>query len=114
MFLVFKGHACANCKKMENSVWTDPEVLQMLAEEYVVVGLYTDDRTTLPESDWKSDAGGKPLKTMGKVNLELQIRKYNTNSIPFHVIIEPDGTEHHLAVTFDTAEFRDFIRKGIE
>ena len=114
MFLVFKGHACANCKKMENSVWTDPEVLQMLAEEYVVVGLYTDDRTTLPESDWKSDAGGKPLKTMGKVNLDLQIRKYNTNSIPFHVIIEPDGTEHHLAVTFDTAEFRDFIRKGIE
>ena len=51
---------------------------------------------------------------MGKVNLDLQIRKYNTNSIPLHVVIEPDGTEHQLAVTFDADEFRDFIRKGVE
>lgn len=114
VFLVFKGHACANCKKMENSVWTDPEVLRMLSEKYVVVGLYTDDRSTLPEADWKIGADGKPLKTIGKVNLDLQISKYNSNSIPFHVIIEPDGTEHQLAVTFDTAEFRDFIMKGME
>lgn len=114
VFLVFKGHACANCKKMENSVWTDPEVLRMLSEKYVVVGLYTDDRTTLPESEWEKDAEGHLLKTMGKVNLDLQISQYNTNSIPFHVIIEPDGTQHQLAVTFDTDEFRDFIRKGIE
>ncbi len=114
LFLVFKGHACANCKKMENSVWTDSEVLRMLSEKYVVVALYTDDRTTLPEAEWKSDAEGKTLRTMGKVNLDLQIRKYNTNSIPFHVVIEPDGTEHQLAVTFDADEFRDFIRKGVE
>lgn len=114
VFLVFKGHACANCKKMENSVWTDPEVLRMLSEKYVVVGLYTDDRSALPEADWKNGADGKLLKTIGKVNLDLQISKYNSNSIPFHVIIEPDGTEHQLAVTFDTAEFRDFIMKGVE
>ena len=114
VFLVFKGHACANCKKMENSVWTDPEVLRMLSEKYVVVGLYTDDRSALPEADWKTGADGKLLKTIGKVNLDLQISRYNTNSIPFHVIIEPDGTEHQLAVTFDTAEFRDFIMKGVE
>jgi thiol:disulfide interchange protein DsbD len=114
VFLVFKGHACANCKKMENSVWTDPEVLRMLSEKYVVVGLYTDDRSALPEADWKTGADGKLLKTIGKVNLDLQISKYNSNSIPFHVIIEPDGTEHQLAVTFDTAEFRDFIMKGVE
>jgi len=80
----------------------------------VVVGLYTDDRTALPEAEWKSDAEGKLLKTLGKVNLNFQISKYNTNSIPFHVIIEPDGTEHQMAVTFDTAEFRDFILKGVD
>ena len=99
---------------MENSVWTDPETLQLLAEKYVVIGLYTDDRSELPENEWITDSDGKLLKTMGKINLHLQIEKYKTNSIPFHVIIRPDGTEQRLAVTFDTSEFREFIRKGAE
>ena len=114
VFLVFKGHACANCKKMENSVWTDPEVLRMLSSDYVVVALYTDDRTTLPEQDWVTSAvDGKTLKTMGKVNLDFQIDKYNTNTIPYHVVITPEGTEHELAVTFSADEFRDFLKKGL-
>lgn len=111
--VVFKGHACANCKKMENSVWTDPEVLKMISEKYVLIGLYTDDRTTLPESEWVNIPGGSVLKTMGKINLQLQIDKYNTNSIPYHVIVQPDGTESALAVTFDSEEFRNFIKKGL-
>jgi len=112
--VVFKGHACANCKKMENSVWTDPETLQLLAQKYVVIGLYTDDRSELPQNEWITTSDGKPLKTLGKVNLRLEIEKYNTNSIPFHVIIKPDGTVQQLAVTFDTNEFRAFIKKGLE
>jgi len=113
-FVVFKGHACANCKKMENSVWDNPEVLKMLSEKYVVIGLYTDDRTTLPEDEWTTSAvDGKLLKTMGKKNLDIQISKYATNSIPFHVIIEPDGSEHRLGVTFDNEEFRAFLEKGL-
>lgn len=111
-FIVFKGHACANCKKMENTVWDNPEVLSKLAEDYVVIGLYTDDRTTLPEEEWVT-ADGKTLKTMGKKNLNLQISKYQTNSIPYHVIIEPDGTEHRLGVTFQDDEFMTFIDKGL-
>lgn len=114
VFLVFKGHACANCKKMENSVWTDPEVLRMLSSDYVVIALYTDDRTTLPEQEWVTSAvDGKTLKTMGKINLDFQIDKYNTNTIPYHVVITPDGTEHELAVTFNADEFRDFLKKGL-
>ena len=113
LLIVFKGHACANCKKMENTVWTDTEVQKMLAEKYVLVGLYTDDRTTLEESEWVTSSDGKVLKTMGKINLDLQISKYKTNSIPFHVIIQPDGTEIKLGVTFDNKEFRTFIEKGL-
>ena len=114
VFLVFKGHACANCKKMENSVWTDPEVLRMLSQDYVVIALYTDDRTSLPESEWvTSKLDGKVLKTMGKANLDFQIANYNTNTIPYHVIIGQDGTQHELAVTFDNNEFREFISKGL-
>ena len=114
VLVLFKGHACANCKKMENTVWDNPELLKMISEKYVVTGLYTDDRTTLPETDWLKSADGNVLKTMGKKNLDIQISKYQTNSIPFHVIIKPDGTEIRLGVTFDDAEFRAFIEKGIE
>ncbi len=115
VFLVFKGHACSNCKKMESSVWTNPEVQKMLAEKYVLVALYTDDRTTLAEDEWiTSELDGKVKKTMGKKNLDLQISKYKTNSIPFHVIIEPDGTEMKMGVTFNEDEFKDFLQKGLK
>ncbi len=114
VFLVFKGHACSNCKKMENSVWMAPEVQKMLAEKYVVIALYTDDRTKLPEDEWvTSVVDGKVKKTMGKRNLEILISKYKTNSIPFHVIIQPDGTEMKMGVTFDSDEFRRFLEKGL-
>jgi thiol:disulfide interchange protein DsbD len=114
VFLVFKGHACANCKKMENGVWADSRAMKILSEEYVIIALYTDDRTTLPEDDWvTSNVDGKVKKTMGKKNLDFQIDKYATNSIPFHVIIEPDGTEHKLGVTFEDDEFVSFLEKGL-
>lgn len=114
VFLVFKGHACANCKKMENGVWADPRSLKLLSEEYVVIALYTDDRTTLPEEEWiTSSLDGKVKKTMGKKNLDFLIGEYDTNSIPFHVIIEPDGTEHKLGVTFEEDKFVSFLEKGM-
>jgi thiol:disulfide interchange protein DsbD len=113
LLVVFKGHACANCKKMENTVWDNPELLKIISEKYVVTGLYTDDRTTLPESEWLTTSDGNVLKTMGKKNLDIQISKYKTNSIPFHVIIQPNGEEITFGVTFDNSEFRTFIEKGI-
>ncbi len=112
-FVVFKGHACANCKKMENSVWLNPEVMKLLSEKYVVVGLYDDDRTKLDESEWVTAPDGTVLKTLGKKNLNIQIANYGTNSIPFHVIIKPDGTEFTMGTTFDDQEFIDFLKKGI-
>ncbi len=114
VFLVFKGHACANCKKMENGVWENSQALQYLSEDYIIIALYTDDRTTLPENEWvTSEVDGKVKKTMGKKNLDFQIDEYGTNSIPFHVIIEPDGTEHRLGVTFKDEEFVSFLEKGL-
>ncbi len=115
IFLVFKGHACANCKKMESSVWADPRALKLLSEKYVIIALYTDDRTTLPEDQWiTSNIDGSVKKTMGKKNLDFQIEKYETNSIPFHVIIEPGGEEHRYGVTFNSDEFVNFLEMGLE
>ena len=114
VFLVFKGHACANCKKMENTVWTNPQVLEMLAKDYVVIGLYTDDPTKLGDDEkYTSERDGKTKDTLGKKNLDLEISKYRTNSIPYHVIIQPDGTEKTLATTFDEEEFKSFIASGL-
>jgi thiol:disulfide interchange protein DsbD len=114
VFLVFKGHACANCKKMENSVWDQPEVIKMLKNDYVVIALYTDDRTELPQSEWKtSTADGKILKTMGRINLDLLMSKYDKNSIPFHVIIKPDGTEYKMDATYDNQTFSQFLADGL-
>jgi len=115
VFLVFKGHACANCKKMENSVWDQPEVIKMLKNDYVVIALYTDDRTTLPQSEWKTSvADGKILKTMGRINLDLLMSKYDKNSIPFHVIIKPDGTELKMDATYDNQVFSQFLLSGLK
>ncbi len=114
-FVVFKGHACANCKKMENTVWDQPEVLQTLSEDYVVIALYTDDRTKLPESEWEtSEIDGKTLKTMGRLNLDILMSDYEKNSIPYHVIIEPDGTKHEMGVTYEDDVFVSFLTKGID
>ena len=113
-FLVFKGHACSNCKKMENTVWEDLEVQKMLAEKYVIIGLYTDDRIKLEKSEqYTSPDDGKLKDTVGEKNLDLQVSKYKTNSIPYHVIIKPDGTEKKLGVTFDDDEFKMFIESGL-
>jgi len=114
-FIVFKGHACSNCKKMENTVWSDPRILKILSEEYVIMALYTDDRRTLPEDEWIiSQSDGKVRKTLGKKNLDIQISEYSTNTIPFHVIIKPVGTKYTMGVTYETDEFLEFLRKGLQ
>lgn len=114
VLVVFKGHACANCKKMENSVWLNPEAQKMLVEDFVIVGLYTDDRTKLEENEWVTSVlDGKVLKTMGKKNLDILISKYSTNSIPYHVIIETDGSESKMGATFKDEEFVAFLKRGL-
>ncbi len=88
----FKGHFCSNCKKMEAAVWSDPEVLRALREDYVIVALYTDDRTKLPEAEWyTSEVDGKVKKTIGQQNIDFEIANFRTNTIPLYVIMDADG-----------------------
>jgi thiol:disulfide interchange protein DsbD len=88
----FKGHFCSNCKKMEAAVWSDPEVLTTLRDDFVIVALYTDDRTKLPESEWyTSEVDGKVKKTIGQQNVDFEIARFQTNTIPLYVIMDADG-----------------------
>ena len=88
----FKGHFCSNCKRMEASVWSDPEVLNTLRNDFVIVALYTDDRTKLPESEWfTSELDGREKKTIGQQNIDFEITRFRTNTIPLYVIMDADG-----------------------
>ena len=88
----FKGHACANCKLMEARVWSDPEVLRRLRDNFVIISLYVDDRTQLPENEWIVSAlDGKQKKTIGKLNEDLEISKFKTNALPLYVIADHEG-----------------------
>jgi thiol:disulfide interchange protein DsbD len=92
VFIDFTGHGCVNCREMEARVWSDPAVLQRFNNDFVMLALYVDDKTELPESEWHtSDYDNKVKKTIGKQNADLQIRKYNNNAQPFYLIVNSEG-----------------------
>jgi thiol:disulfide interchange protein DsbD len=89
LFIDFTGHGCTNCREMEARVWSDPQVLSRLKNDFVVVALYVDDKTEVPESEWyTSSYDNKVKKTIGKQNSDLQIRRLNNNAQPFYVLVD--------------------------
>ncbi|SKC74409.1 protein-disulfide reductase DsbD family protein [Ohtaekwangia koreensis] len=91
VFIDFTGHGCTNCREMEAVVWSDPQVLDKLKNEFIVVALYVDDKTELPESEWyTSKYDSKVKKTIGKQNADLQIANLNNNAQPFYVLVGKD------------------------
>jgi len=91
LFIDFTGHGCTNCREMEARVWSDPQVLKRLKEDYVVVALYVDDKTQLPEAEWyTSKYDNKVKKTIGKQNADLQITNLNNNAQPFYILLGED------------------------
>jgi thiol:disulfide interchange protein len=117
VLLDFKGHACANCKLMEARVWSDPEVLRRLRENFVIVALYLDDRTQLPESEWIiSELDGKQKKTIGKINEDLEISKFRTNAMPLYVITDHEGNPLNkpMPTNYDIEEYKKWLDEGLK
>lgn len=115
LFIDFTGHGCTNCREMEANVWSDPQVLQRLKENFVVVALYVDDKTQLTESEWyTSTYDNKIKKTIGKQNADLQITKLNNNAQPFYVLV---GIDERVLVSpygynLDAEKFAQFLDAG--
>ena len=119
LFIDFTGHGCVNCRKMEEYVWSDPAVLSILKNDYVVVALYCDDKTELPENKWYvSKVDGQEKKTLGDQNLDFQISRFNSNAQPHYVLLDPrkDGSPMVPPVAFDADinHFISFLKKGID
>jgi len=117
ILLDFKGHACSNCKEMEARVWSDPQVLKRLREDYLIIALYVDDRTKLPESEWVVSAyDGKVKKTLGKKYTDFQISRYNINTQPYYVLI--DYNEQLLTTPrshdLNINEYIEFLDEGLK
>lgn len=115
LFIDFTGHGCTNCREMEAVVWSDPAVLERLKNDFVVVALYVDDKTQLPESEWfTSKYDGKVKKTIGKKNADLQITNLDNNAQPFYVLVGTD--ERVLAWPYgynrSVEEFVKFLESG--
>jgi len=95
VFIDFTGHGCVNCREMEANVWSDPRVLERLKNDFVIIALYVDDKSTLPESEWiTSTYDGKVKKTLGKKYADFQISRYGVNAQPYYVLL--DGKEQKL------------------
>lgn len=115
VFIDFTGHGCVNCREMEARVWVDPAVQQRLRNDYVIVALYVDDKTELPEASWyTSKYDNKVKKTIGAQNADLQIVKYNNNAQPHYCLVDHDGNLLVKPKNYDLnpANFAAFLDSG--
>jgi thiol:disulfide interchange protein DsbD len=115
----FTGWGCVNCRKMENSVWIDSRVREYLLDDYVLISLYVDDKTELPESEIMEvveNEESKRLTTVGKKWSYLQRYKFGNNSQPYYVILDHEGNPLNAPRVFDTDidEYIKFLQSGIK
>ncbi|MEW6468874.1 MAG: cytochrome c biogenesis protein CcdA [Bacteroidota bacterium] len=117
LMLDFTGWACVNCRKMEEQVWSDPKVKEMLSQDVVLVSLYVDDKRELPaeeqvEVDWN---GKRKLKTIGNKWSYLQATKYKSNAQPQYWIVDYEGNPVHEYASYDPniEKYIDWIERGV-
>jgi thiol:disulfide interchange protein len=113
----FTGWACVNCRKMEQNVWPEGNILPLLKNEVVLISLYVDDKRELPENEkYVSEETGKKITSIGNKWSDLQIKKYKANAQPFYVLM--DLNEQNLidpvGYTPDAEEFENWIKEGIK
>lgn len=115
IFIDFTGHGCVNCRKMEEYVWSQPEVLKRLQNDFIVVALYVDDKTELPQTEWYSSTYDNQQKmSIGDQNADFQIVKYNNNAQPYYCLVDHDGKllQKPQSYTSDVNAFVQFLDAG--
>ena len=116
LFIDFTGHGCVNCREMEARVWSDPQVLDILRNDYVIVALFSDDKKVLPEDEWVTTDSGKVLKSLGKINSYYALKTFGVNAQPYYVLQGRDGKVLVPPRGYDLSVpgFVEFLRSGIE
>lgn len=116
VFVDISGLACVNCREMEQRVWSDPQVLQLLRDEFVIAVLYTDDKEKLPESEWVTTKNGKVLKDRGRVNAYYVRERFDVSAQPNYVILDPQGNQITpiRGYNLDIDGFVEFLKSGLK
>ena len=117
VFVDVTGHGCVNCREMESRVWSDPTVLSMLKNDYVIVALYSDDKQKLDKENWVTDAEtSKVYKDLGRANSYMARTLWNVNAQPNYVLLSPEGEMLVPVRGYDlsVSGFVDFLRSGLE
>lgn len=115
LFVDFTGHGCVNCREMESRVWSDPRVLKLMKDNYVIVALYADDKKEVAKEDWVTLENGKVLKDLGRINSNLAMTKFNVNAQPYYAILNPETEEHIVpsrGYNLDVESFVKFLENG--
>ena len=116
VFVDISGLACVNCREMEQRVWSDPQVLQLLRDEFVIAVLYTDYKEKLPESEWVTTKNGKVLKDRGRVNAYYVRERFDVSAQPNYVILDPQGNQITpiRGYNLDIDGFVEFLKSGLK
>ena len=117
VFVDVTGHGCVNCREMESRVWSDPTVLNMLKNDFVVVALYTDDKQKLDKEDYVTDAEtGKVYKDLGRANSYTARTLWNVNAQPNYILLSPEGEMLVPVRGYDLSidGFVDFLQSGLD
>lgn len=112
IMLDFTGHTCANCRKMEEQVWKDPEVLKRIKDNFVLISLYVDESTELPESEQYTDRNGDRITTVGQKNLDYEITKFGFNAQPLYMFLDLDGkplSDYKYGYVPNVQKFIDYL-----
>ena len=117
ILLDFTGHGCVNCREMESRVWSDPRVLKLMKNDYVVCSLFGDDKKILDKEDWVTTEDGKVLKSLGKINSYFMMKRYHVNAQPYYVILDPVTEKNKVparSYNLDVDQYVAFLEKGLE
>lgn len=116
LFVDITGHGCTNCREMEQRVWSDPKVLSLLRNDFVIAALYTDDKTKLEEKDWVHAPNGKVLKDKGRINSYIVRTRFGVNAQPNYAILSPEGEElvPIRGYNLDVDAYVEFLQSGLE
>lgn len=112
----FTGHACINCRKMEERVWSEPQILNILKNELVLISLYVDEKTKLPEEEqYISETTGKKIRSVGNKWSDFQIKHYQMNAQPYYVLLNLEEKEliKPVAYTPNVTEYEKWLRDGL-
>lgn len=115
VFVDITGHGCVNCREMEARVWSDPAVLDILKNGYIMAALYTDDKAKLPEDKWITTESGKVLKDVGRMNSYIVRERFGVQSQPNYALLSPEGELLVPVRGYDLSipGFVEFLKSGL-